>query len=326
MKLSVIVPIYGVEKYIARCAKSVLEQTYVETELIFVDDASPDKSMSILRDLLVRYPQCQTIILRHATNRGLAAARRTGIEAATGEYIVSLDGDDYLLPNALELLAAEAQKTNADLVGMDCYFEWDKQRSRYRGMWSSNPQEYSRILLSGHTLPGVCLHMIRKDLYTRSGIVPVEGLNNGEDYLTTPRLSWYANSIARVEQPLYCYTQTNTSSISHSPSRTHITQLIRVVEILTTFFIDKSECVDALRAGQWLKKTDTVMRAKKADYDLVNTMPALYPINTDSMNLFQRPAAWLMAHKQWTLLYLYSQSYNVLLEIVQILKGRRKKC
>ena len=121
MKLSVIVPVYGVEKYIARCAKSVLEQTYADTELIFVDDASPDSSIPVLREELRRYPHQQAVILRHATNRGLAAARKTGMEAATGEYIVSLDGDDYLEPGALDLLAAEVQKRKESSGSVSAY-------------------------------------------------------------------------------------------------------------------------------------------------------------------------------------------------------------
>jgi glycosyltransferase involved in cell wall biosynthesis len=326
MKLSVIVPVYGVEKYIARCAESLFGQTYADKEIIFVDDASPDRSLVILQNVLVRYTDINVRILHHSVNRGLAAARKTGIEAATGEYIVSVDSDDYLESCALELLVAEAERTGADIIGMDCYFEWNGKRSRYRGAWSSNPQEYSRILLSGRTLPGVCLHMIRKSLYTRTGIMPVDGLNNGEDYLITPRLCWYANRIARVEQPLYCYNQTNASSIVHNLSHSHIVQLKQVVDILTEFFSDKQDCAEALRAGQWLKKTDTMMQAKKTDYALVDTMPGLLPLSTATMTNWQRPAAWLIARRQWTMLWLYSRCYGILMETVQILKGRRKKC
>ena len=89
MKLSVIVPVYGVEKYIAHCAKSLLEQTYLDKELIFVDDASPDGSIGALKAVLAQYPSQQVSILHHEYNRGLAAARKTGLEAATGDYIVS---------------------------------------------------------------------------------------------------------------------------------------------------------------------------------------------------------------------------------------------
>lgn len=85
MKLSVIVPVYGVEKYIARCAESLLRQDYADKELIFVDDASPDRSVAVLQELLSHYPDQQVTLLRHSENRGLAAARRTGMEAAAAE-------------------------------------------------------------------------------------------------------------------------------------------------------------------------------------------------------------------------------------------------
>ena len=108
MKLSVIVPVYGVEKYIARCAESLLRQDYADKELIFVDDASPDRSVAILQELLSHYPDQQVTILRHSENRGLAAARRTGMKAASGEFIVHVDGDDYIEPDALQQLARKA--------------------------------------------------------------------------------------------------------------------------------------------------------------------------------------------------------------------------
>ena len=326
MKLSVIVPVYGVEKYIARCAKSLLEQTHPDKELIFVDDASPDGSIEVLKTVLAQYPSQQVSILRHEHNRGLAAARKTGLEAATGDYIVSVDSDDYLEHNALELLARKAEETDADIIGMDCWFEWNDKRSLYRGQWSQDPKEYSRILVSGRTLPGVCLHMIRKSLYEQTGLLPIEGLDCGEDYVLTPRLCWFANRVARVEQPLYHYIQTNSGSIVHAISERHIRQLIQAVTILTDFFSNKSDCSMALRAGQWLKKTDLFMRAARKDYELVDTMPATMPPATDTMTTSQRMAARMIAARCWNSLWLYSRVWNGLVEMVQILKGRRKQC
>ena len=326
MKLSVIVPVYGVEKYIARCAKSLLEQTYADKEIIFVDDASPDRSIEILQSVLQSYPQTKVTILHHDTNRGLAAARKTGLEAAAGEYVVSVDSDDYLEPDALERLAGKAEETDADIVGMDCWFEWGDKRSVYTGAWSKDAHAYSRILLSGRTLPGVCLHMIRRELYSRTGLMPEEGLNNGEDYMLTPRLAWFANGVAKVHQPLYHYTQTNAGSIVRNVSETNIRQLIRTMEVLHAFFADKPECANDLRAGEWLKKTDLFMRVVRKDYPLADTMPASLPVNTATMTLPQRIAASLIVRKQWTLLWLYSRCFNGLMEGIQILKGRRKKC
>lgn len=326
MKLSVIVPVYGVEKYIARCAKSILEQTNADMEFIFVDDASPDRSIEILEEVLSHYPTQQVTILHHDTNQGLAAARRTGLEAAQGEYIVSVDSDDYIEPNTLELLVGKAEETDADIVGMDCWFEWNNKRSVYRGAFSTDAQTYSRMLLSGSAMPNVWRHMIRRRLYTQTGFYPVPGLNNGEDYVVLPRLCWYANRVAKVDRPLYHYTQTNEGSIVRDVSESNIRQLMQAMEVLTAFFADKPDCAEALHAGQWLKKTDLMMRVRKAYYPLVDTMPSSLPVNTGTMTRMQRVAAFLMVRRWWNLLYIYSRWCQVMIELWHISKGRRKRC
>lgn len=84
--VSILVPVYGVEKYIERCARSIFEQTYRNLDIVFVDDCSPDKSIEILKRVLEDCPKrkAQTRIIRHEQNRGLAAARNTVVAAATG--------------------------------------------------------------------------------------------------------------------------------------------------------------------------------------------------------------------------------------------------
>jgi len=183
MKLSVIVPVYGVEKYIARCAKSLLSQEYADKELIFVDDASPDNSMTILQELLSHYPSQQVTILRHTVNRGLAVARRTGIEVATGDYIVHVDGDDYMELDALQTLAQKAEETEADMIGMDFYFDWGERKKVYRGRWAEDAQEYGRLVLSGATMPNMWAHMMRREILEQAGVMPVEGLRNEREVL-----------------------------------------------------------------------------------------------------------------------------------------------
>jgi len=326
MSISVIIPIYNVEPYIERCARSILEQTYEDKEIIFVDDASPDRSIAVLNSVLANYPGQKVTVLHHAHNQGLAAARKTGLEAAKGEYVVSVDSDDYIEPNMLELVAKKAQETDADVIAMDGYFEWNNQRKIYRSKEESDPHAYSRLLVSGASLPSVWLHVIRRTLYTRTGIMPIEGLNYGEDYVVTPRLCWYANRIAKVPVSLYHYSQTNTSSIVRSVSTKNIENLIQAVSELTAFYSDKPDCTQALRAGQWLKKTELMMRLDKKDYPLAEQMPASLPVCTDTLNIAQRLAAPLVAHHCYTLLWLYSRSYTVLMEGLQCLKGRRRTC
>jgi hypothetical protein len=113
----------------------------------------------------------------------------------------------------------------------------------------------------------------------------------------------------------------------HVLSEKNIRSLIQVMKELSDRFADKPEYNDALRAGQWLKKTELMMRVSRSQYPLVDEMPAIAPVNTGTMTCAQRIAAPLVAKRYWFLLSLYSSCYRALIEIVQVLKGRRKnKC
>ena len=98
-KISIIVPIYNVEQYIERCARSLFEQTYDDIEYVFVDDCSPDNSLNILYEVLNDYPHriSNVKIIRHIENKGLTAARNSGLEVATGDYIAHCDSDTVFL-------------------------------------------------------------------------------------------------------------------------------------------------------------------------------------------------------------------------------------
>lgn len=96
--VSVIVPIYGVEPYIEKCARSLFEQSLENMEFIFVNDCTPDKSVEILRQVIEDYPRryLQIQIIEHEENRGLAMARNSGLLIAKGEYIIHCDSDDWV--------------------------------------------------------------------------------------------------------------------------------------------------------------------------------------------------------------------------------------
>ena len=97
--VSVIIPIYKVEKYVCRCAETLMQQTLEDVEYIFVDDATPDKSMEVLSTVLAKYPhrEEQIHIIHHKKNQGLPAARNSGLRIATGEYVFHCDSDDYVV-------------------------------------------------------------------------------------------------------------------------------------------------------------------------------------------------------------------------------------
>lgn len=119
MLVSIIIPIYNVEKYIVRCIESVLNQTYRQLEVILVDDSSSDGSMQKARDYIERVPDNGTptfIFLRHENNRGVSAARNTGVDVATGSYIYFLDSDDEILPDSIETLVSLSDNGKIDYI------------------------------------------------------------------------------------------------------------------------------------------------------------------------------------------------------------------
>ena len=111
-KISIIVPVYNVERYIDACFDSIASQTYKgEIECILVDDCGQDNSTGILKQRIVDYHgPIEFSLLHHEHNKGLSVARNTGIRHATGDYLYFLDSDDYLMPNSVELLAEQLTK------------------------------------------------------------------------------------------------------------------------------------------------------------------------------------------------------------------------
>ena len=116
VKISMIVPVYQVEKYIAQCIESVLNQTFSDFELILIDDGSKDNSGAICDSYAAKDDR---IIVIHTKNNGAATARNIGLERASGEYITFLDGDDYLAENMLSRLYEEIENSDYDIVLSD---------------------------------------------------------------------------------------------------------------------------------------------------------------------------------------------------------------
>lgn len=117
MEVSIIIPVYNVSKYIERCLRSALDQSWKDLEIILVDDCTPDDSMDIVRSVLETSSRSDIVtILKHEKNRGLSAARNTGVRQAAGDYLYFLDSDDYLPANGIELLVDAAVRYDVDFV------------------------------------------------------------------------------------------------------------------------------------------------------------------------------------------------------------------
>ena len=150
-KVSVIVPIYGVEKFIERCARSLLEQTLDDIEYIFINDCTPDHSMEILQKVISDYPhrKQQIRIVCMPINSGIAAVRRHGIKLSNAEYIIYCDSDDYIDRDMLEKMYVKALETNADIVMVDIYKEFQNHSYLVKTPYSCITLQLYRHLRQG---------------------------------------------------------------------------------------------------------------------------------------------------------------------------------
>ena len=239
MKVSVLVPVYGVERYIGKCAKTLFEQTYQDLEFIFVDDCTPDNSIQVIQEVLAAYPQrkTQVKIIRHDHNRGLGAARKTALEAALGEFVINVDSDDYLTTDAIEKFVAQQKLTGADIVSSAYNSCFENGTIVYRADAHHKKETYIKLMLIQHTiLPHIWARLIRKSLYTENNICSVEGINMAEDLALTPRLIHAAKTIAYIDDATYYYRDDSSASTFSCLTTKHIVSALRANEELWSYF------------------------------------------------------------------------------------------
>ena len=211
--ISVITPIYNVKQFVHKCVESLMSQTFEDVEYIFVNDASNDGSIDIVRTIIEKYPTKNAKIINHQENRGLPASRKTGFEAANGKYIFNCDGDDWVESTLLEKLYNAIKTYNADYSYCDFFLSYEKTERYMKCPAFTTPDEALRKgYLSGAAKYNVWNKLIKKDLY--EGVVfPVDHKRGGEDMIMLGILS-KAKAIAYVPEALYHYLKINTSAIS----------------------------------------------------------------------------------------------------------------
>lgn len=245
MTVSILVPIYNVEKYIERCARSLFEQTYADIEYIFVNDCTPDDSIVILKKIILEYPYRKEHIriITHEQNRGLAAARNTAIENSTGDFVMHVDSDDYLEKNAVELLVKKQLETNADIVSGNAVKETKDRRILLQEPEYKSKEEMILNCIKPTLDHVIWRRLIRLSLYKDNNIQAKEGVNVGEDWQVVPQLVYYTKKIAKINNAIYHYNCLNDNSyMSNKEScfkRSIAIQDIGSIEILEDFFRNK---------------------------------------------------------------------------------------
>ncbi|ARA99942.1 hypothetical protein B5C32_00480 [Limosilactobacillus fermentum] len=150
--ISVIIPAYKVEKYLAFCVESVVAQTLTGYEVIIVDDGSPDNTGEITDHLAQQYEAVKVI---HQENAGVSTARNTGIDNAQGKYITFIDGDDFIAPTFLEYMVNMVEKTHSDFgLALDCFTKNDEKPLDQTEDKVYAPEKAVSLLLSPRVIVG----------------------------------------------------------------------------------------------------------------------------------------------------------------------------
>lgn len=228
--VSIIVPLYKAEEYIVRCAQSLFEQTFGNIEYIFVNDASPDNSIDLLNDTINHYPQrkAHVKILSHQRNLGVSAARNTGLKAATGDYVIYCDSDDWVDIQMVEILYSAAIRENADIVSCDFSMIYPDKKVPYKTVdWSDNHIESLKKYIV-YTWTVLVNLLVKRDLYIKNNLSSIEGAIYCEDFNLSTKLLLHAQKVYHVNKVLYFYNQLNSSSITHNlnPKAMHDEQMM----------------------------------------------------------------------------------------------------
>ena len=238
--ISVIIPVYNVEKYLQECVDSVLSQTYENYEIILIDDGSTDSSGAICDEFAVGNEKIKVI---HKENGGLSHARNTGLSLAQGEYIYFLDSDDYLDDNAFSLMLERIEKENADFLFFDAHSFNDEGRD------FNIPQNYIRkkhyvsskgIEMLAELYKNKDFHSAVQLFFFRKSFLQKENLTflNGavyEDVLYAYQAFCKAECVAHINCPIYFRRYRENSIMTSHKNIHHFESIVRIFGELNLF-------------------------------------------------------------------------------------------
>ncbi len=233
--ISIIVPIYNVEKYLVRCLDSIFNQQVDRAyEVIAVNDGSTDNSLNILKTYQKKQPRL--IIIDHGYNKKLSVARTTGMNIASGEYLMHVDSDDWLMPKALDTLNRQIDRTNADVIVFN-YIREDAEgkktvvRKIKKEFISTDKQK-----VQSHFYGAVWNKIVKRSI-TNNLLYGQKGINNGEDLLYANEILIRAENISLITDILYTYYVNSSSLTQTATTKIRILTLSNITHELNNLLI-----------------------------------------------------------------------------------------
>lgn len=238
MRVSILIPIYNVERFFARCIESIFSQTYQDIEYVFVNDHTPDGSMSVLGRMCEKYPvRANNVkIIENANNQGIAKVRNTLLENAGGDYVLFVDSDDWIEPDMVELMANEAMSRNADVVGCDYYEDYESRSVVVRQEYPSGHDEAMKAMTLLKIKGVLWKLLIRRDILMQNDLRFIPTIHFAEDYIFCCKLFYYSHVFASVNKPLYHYIQYNPNNYSSTAIDKRVESFARAIREVERFY------------------------------------------------------------------------------------------
>ena len=241
--ISIIVPIYKVEKTLRKALDSILAQAFTNYELILVNDGSPDNCPAICEEYATKDPRIKLI---NKENGGLSSARNAGLAIAEGEYTIFIDSDDYVDAEGLDKLYATAISENADITICDLYQE-DEYSRKYLQQKPTSLDSAQVLKDLFHHIGGFMVNkLIRRSLYTELGISYPNNIYGCEDQYVMAQFFMHDLRIAYCSVAFYHYMYTNNSLSRHYDNETYQKDK-ETLAMFTTLLKDSPALQDAYR-------------------------------------------------------------------------------
>ena len=203
-KISFIVPVYNVEKYLARCIDSLISQTYDNVEVVLIDDCSTDSSALIMKRYMEQDERVKCCF--QPVNKGVSAARNLGLDMITGDWVAFCDSDDWYLDDFCEVMLDCARRENSDFVCCQYKVTSGERKEAEHTTDVSCIHWSSEDYIANGSISS-CTKLIRKELFDISGVRYPEGCRVYEELPVVPVLAKYADNICEIPLSLYCYFQ-----------------------------------------------------------------------------------------------------------------------
>lgn len=242
MRFTIIIPVYKVEKYIEKCIESILQQNYMDFEIILVDDGSPDSSPQICDDYANKDKR---IVVIHKENGGVVSARSAGLEVARGQYVLFVDADDWIDVNALEMLnKAIIQNKEPDIILFDAYkvmkeknelmvqsleqgyYDKEKLTNDIIPFMIYDPKQY---FLTSMILGQLWNKAIKRDIIKEHHCMD-HTMYKCEDFACIYECIYFSESLYYLKQPLYYYNKLNENSVMTVYDATYFQNHNRVIK------------------------------------------------------------------------------------------------